>query len=83
MIENSSKTPLNFSPLQCTYFGKIHFNITRGLVRKNEIEKRLLRTSVQCISRINTPSESLKAREVFIFQHLSFYEQLKVHAQLS
>ena len=23
VIENSSKTPLNFSPLQCTYLGKI------------------------------------------------------------
>ena len=25
MIENSSKTPLNFSPLQCTYLGKNSF----------------------------------------------------------
>ena len=29
------------------------------------------------------PSESLKARKVFIFQHFSFNEQLKLHAQLS
>ena len=29
------------------------------------------------ISRINTTSESLKARKVFIFQHFSLYEQLK------
>ena len=35
------------------------------------------------ISMINTISESLKAKEVFIFQHLSFYEQSKFHAQLS
>ena len=27
------------------------------------------------ISIINTASESFKARKVFIFQHLSFYEQ--------
>ena len=32
---------------------------------------------------INTPSVSLKGRKVFVFQHLSFYEQLKFHAQLS
>ena len=34
------------------------------------------------ISMINT-SERLKARTVIIFQHFSFYEQLKFHAQLS
>ena len=32
------------------------------------------------ISMINTTSESLKARKVFIFQHFNFYEQLKFHA---
>ena len=32
---------------------------------------------------INTPSESLKARKVFIFQHFRFYKHLKFHAQLS
>ena len=32
---------------------------------------------------INTTFESLKARKVFIFQYLSFYEQLKFCAQLS
>ena len=35
------------------------------------------------ISMINTILNSLKARDVFIFQHFSFYEQLKFHAQLS
>ena len=35
------------------------------------------------ISMINNPSESLKARKIFIFQHFSFYEQLKFRAQLS
>ena len=34
------------------------------------------------ISKINTTSESLKARKVIIFQHFSFYEQLKFHAEL-
>ena len=34
------------------------------------------------ISMINTTSESLKARKD-CFQHFSFYEQLKYHAQLS
>ena len=29
---------------------------------------------------INTTSESLEERKVFIFQHFSFYEQLKFHA---
>ena len=51
VIENSSKTPLNFSPLQCTYLGKNSF---QGLVRKKEIEKELLRTSVQCRAQANT-----------------------------
>ena len=35
------------------------------------------------ISMIDTTFESLKARKLFIFQHLSFYVQLKFHAQLS
>ena len=48
-IENSSKTPLNFSPLQCTHLGRYSFQYHKGLVRKNGIEKWLLRTSVQCI----------------------------------
>ena len=34
------------------------------------------------ISRINTTSESLKAR-IIVFQHFSFYDQLKFYAQLS
>ena len=34
------------------------------------------------ISMINETSESLKARKFFIFQHFSFYEQLKFRAQL-
>ena len=35
------------------------------------------------ISMINTTSECLKARKLSIFQHFSFYEQLKFHDQLS
>ena len=35
------------------------------------------------ISMINTTSESLKARKIFIFQHFSFYEELVFHAQPS
>ena len=35
------------------------------------------------ISMINTTSERLKARNFFICRHFSFYEQLKVCAQLS
>ena len=31
------------------------------------------------ISEINSASESLKVRNVFIFLHFSFYEQLKFH----
>ena len=34
------------------------------------------------ISMMNTSSEMLKARIVFIVQHFSFYEQLKLHAKL-
>ena len=32
---------------------------------------------------LNATFQSLKARKVFIFQHFSFCEQLKFHAQLS
>ena len=39
--------------------------------------------SLTFIRMINTSSDSLKASEVFIFQHFSFYEQLKFHAKLS
>ena len=35
------------------------------------------------ISMKNTLIESFRARKVFIYQHFSFYEQLKFHAQLS
>ena len=35
------------------------------------------------ISKINTTSERLKARNFFICQYFSFYEQLKLCAQLS
>ena len=35
------------------------------------------------ISRINTTSECLKARKILVFQHFSFYDQLKFYAQLS
>ena len=35
------------------------------------------------ISMVNELSESLKAIKIFIFQHFSFYEQLKFHAHLS
>ena len=35
------------------------------------------------INMINTTSESLKAITVFVFQHFSFNERLKFHAQLS
>ena len=35
------------------------------------------------VGMINTTSESLKARNIFIFKHFSYFEQLKFHAQLS
>ena len=35
------------------------------------------------ISMINTTPERLQAGKVFIFQHFSFNEQLKIYAQLS
>ena len=35
------------------------------------------------VSRMNTPSESLKARKISVFKHFSFYDQLKFYAQLS
>ena len=35
------------------------------------------------ISRINTPYEILKARNSYLFQHFSFYEELVFYAQLS
>ena len=35
------------------------------------------------ISMINTLNEILKARNIYLFQCFSFYEQLKIYAQLS
>ena len=35
------------------------------------------------ISRINTSYESLKSRNTFLFQHFSYYEQLKLYDQLN
>ena len=35
------------------------------------------------VTRINTTSGSLKAREISVFQHFSFYELLKFYVQLS
>ena len=35
------------------------------------------------ISMVNTTSERLKVRNLFILQYFSFYEQLKFRAQLS
>ena len=34
MIENTSKAPLNFSPLKCTYLDKKSFQYHKRLVRK-------------------------------------------------
>ena len=38
MIENSFKTTLSFSPLQCKYLGKNHFKITRALSEKKKLK---------------------------------------------
>ena len=35
------------------------------------------------IRRINTASDSLKSCTIYVYLHVSFYEQLKFHAQLS
>ena len=35
------------------------------------------------ISRLNKTSESSKERQIIIFRHFSFYQQLKFRAQLS
>ena len=35
------------------------------------------------ISMINTTSDSQKARKVYMFQHFSFHEQLKLYALVS
>ena len=35
------------------------------------------------IRRINTTAECFGAEKILMFQHFSFYEQLKFHAQLS
>ena len=38
VIENSSKTPLNLSALQCSYLGKNSFLYHQGLVRKKKLK---------------------------------------------
>ena len=45
-MENSSKTTLNFSPLQCTYSGKKSFQYHWGLVKKLKSGYLELRLSV-------------------------------------
>ena len=42
-----------------------------------------VKITIANISMINTTSESLKARNIFSFWHLSCYELLTCHAQLS
>ena len=48
MIENASKALLKFRSSECTYLGKNSFQYHKRLVRKNEIEKWPLRTSLRC-----------------------------------
>ena len=38
VIENSSKTLLNFSPLKCTYLGKNSFQYLEHLIRKMQLK---------------------------------------------
>ena len=38
MIENSSKAPLHFSLLKCTYLGKNHFNIISAKSEKMKLK---------------------------------------------
>ena len=49
MIENSSKTPLSLKSITMHILGQKFSSISQGLSQKKEIEKWLLRTSVQCI----------------------------------
>ena len=37
-VIETSKTPLSFSPLQCTYLGKKSFRYHKGLVRKKKLK---------------------------------------------
>ena len=46
------------------------------------VERPIIVCILTFISRINTTSESFKARKTFIFYPFTFYEQFKFHAQL-
>ena len=63
VIENASKAPLSFSLLQCIYLGKNSFQYHKGLVRKKEIGKWLLRTLVQCISTADSATYNMALSE--------------------
>ena len=66
-------------------------NCLRDLQTGNEVIKPFSLSTHMCtivgiltfISKINTTSERLKARNFLICQYFSFYEQLKFRAQLS
>ena len=38
MLKKSSKTPRNFSPRKCTYFGTNSFQYHKGLIRKKKLK---------------------------------------------
>ena len=39
--------------------------------------------TIAFISMIKATCESLRAEQVFVFQHFTFFEQLEIYAQLS
>ena len=58
-------------------------NSTEHEIYHAHVEIPIVVVNLTYISMINIIAESLKARKVIIFCYFSFYEQLKIHAQLS
>ena len=54
-----------------------------GIVLGRDYKTVFLESMLTFTSMIYTTSESLKAKKVSIFQHFSFYDQLKFYVQLS
>ena len=72
--ESSLLLPTKF-PLHPTVWEAVLFYISRWLSSRVSKHTTISVGILTFISMINKTSESLKARQVFIFQHFSIYEQ--------
>ena len=60
-----------------------HFSCSTQLSKKFTLLMPTIVGLLTFIIRINTSSDSLKARKISVFRHFSFYEQLKLYAAMN